>query len=56
LKDKAKKTKFINEYDKKGKLVRFAQSKGFEFEVINIALQSLNSNKMNFQVEPYGEY
>jgi regulatory protein len=40
LKDKAKKTKFVNEYDKKGKLVRFAQSKGFEFEVINIALKS----------------
>jgi regulatory protein len=48
LKDKAKKTKFVNEYDKKGKLIRFAQSKGFEFEVINEALQSLNSNKMDF--------
>lgn len=38
LKDKAKKTKFINEYDKKGKLIRFAQSKGFEYESINEAL------------------
>jgi regulatory protein len=41
LKDKAKKTKFVNEYDKKGKLIRFAQSKGFEFEVINEALKSV---------------
>jgi regulatory protein len=41
LKDKAKKTKFVNEYDKKGKLVRFAQSKGFEFEAINEALKSI---------------
>jgi regulatory protein len=41
LKDKAKKTKFVNEYDKKGKLIRFAQSKGFEFEVINEALKSI---------------
>jgi regulatory protein len=56
LKDKAKKTKFVNEYDKKGKLVRFAQSKGFEFEAINVAMQTLNSNKMDFKEEPYGEY
>jgi regulatory protein len=41
LKDKSRKTKFVNEYDKKGKLVRFAQSKGFEFEVINEALKSI---------------
>jgi regulatory protein len=41
LEDKAKKTKFVNEYDKKGKLVRFAQSRGFEFEVINEALKSI---------------
>jgi regulatory protein len=41
LKDKAKKTKFVNEYDKKGKLIRFAQSKGFEFEVINEALKAI---------------
>jgi regulatory protein len=41
LKDKEKKTKFVNEYDKKGKLIRFAQSKGFEFEVINEALKSI---------------
>jgi len=42
LKDKARKIKFANEYDKKGKLIRFAQSRGFGFEVINEALQSLN--------------
>jgi regulatory protein len=48
LKDKAMKTRFVNEYDKKGKLIRFAQSKGFEFEMINEALQSLNSNKIDF--------
>lgn len=41
LKEKATKSKFVNEYDKKGKLVRFAQSKGFEFEVINEALKSI---------------
>lgn len=56
LKEKATKTKFVNEYDKKGKLVRFAQSRGFEFEVINVALQSLNSKKKDFQGEPYGDY
>jgi regulatory protein len=39
LKEKSKKTKFINEYDKKGKLIRFAQSRGFEFEAINDALK-----------------
>jgi regulatory protein len=38
LKDKSRKTKFINEYDKKGKLIRFAQSRGFGFEEINEAL------------------
>jgi len=42
LKDKVKKTKFINEYDKKGKLVRFAQSKGFEFDVISQALKIIS--------------
>jgi regulatory protein len=42
LKDKARKIKFVNEYDKKGKLIRFAQSRGFGFEVINEALKSLN--------------
>ena len=42
LNDKARKTKFINEYDKKGKLIRFAQSKGFEMEAINEALKRLS--------------
>jgi len=41
LKDKARKTKFKNEYDKKGKLFRLAQSKGFGFEEINEALKSI---------------
>ena len=41
LNDKARKTKFINEYDKKGKLIRFAQSKGFEMEAINEAMKRL---------------
>jgi len=41
LHDKARKTKFSNEYDKKGKLIRFALSKGFGFEVINEALKSI---------------
>ncbi len=41
LSDKLKKTKFVNEYDMKGKLVRFAQSRGFEFETIGKALTEL---------------
>jgi regulatory protein len=41
IKEKVRKTKFINDYDKKGKLIRFAQSRGFEFEVINEALKSV---------------
>jgi regulatory protein len=39
--EKSKKTRFINEYDKKGKLMRFAQSRGFEFETINEALKTI---------------
>jgi len=39
--DKARKTKFINDYDKKGKLTRFAQSRGFEFEVIKEVLKAV---------------
>lgn len=41
LGDKSKKTKFVNEYDRKGKLVRFAQSRGFEFDTIEKALAEL---------------
>ena len=41
LNDKLKKTKFVNEYDMKGKLVRFAQSRGFEFDTIEKALAEL---------------
>lgn len=41
LGDKSKKTKFVNEYDRKVKLVRFAQSRGFEFDTIEKALDEL---------------
>jgi regulatory protein len=41
LRDKTKNTKFVNEYDRKAKLVRFAQSRGFEFEAIEKALTQL---------------
>lgn len=41
LEEKARKTKFINEFDKKGKLMRYAQGKGFEFDLINQALKSI---------------
>jgi len=34
LVEKAKKTKAVNQYDKKAKLFRFAQSRGFESELI----------------------
>jgi regulatory protein len=42
LRDKARKTKFVNEYDKKAKLYRFAQSRGFESEVIGTALKKID--------------
>lgn len=38
LTEKARKTKFLNDYDKKGKLTRFAQSRGFEYNLILKAL------------------
>lgn len=41
LKEKARKTKFVNDYDKKGKLTRFARGRGFEFEIINEVLKTL---------------
>jgi regulatory protein len=41
LGDKSKKTKFVNEYERKGKLVRFAQSRGFEYDTIEKALAEL---------------
>ncbi|HNW51433.1 MAG TPA: regulatory protein RecX [Prolixibacteraceae bacterium] len=41
LTDKSKKIRFVNDFDRKGKLTRFAQSKGFEFEVINEVLKSI---------------
>jgi regulatory protein len=41
LRDKARKTKFVNEYDKKAKLYRFAQSRGFEYEVIGRAISGI---------------
>jgi regulatory protein len=42
LKEKAHKTKSVNEYDLKGKLYRFAQSRGFEYEVIGTALKNID--------------
>lgn len=44
LREKARKTKFMNEYDKKGKLYRFAQSRGFENEAIGTALKNIDKN------------
>jgi len=41
LTEKVRKAKFINEYDKKGKLTRFALSHGFEYDLISKTLQSL---------------
>lgn len=41
LTEKARKTKFVNEFDKKGKLTRFARGRGFEFELINKVLESI---------------
>ncbi len=43
LREKTRKTKFINEYDKKGKLYRFAQSRGFENEAIGTALKNIDA-------------
>jgi regulatory protein len=42
LREKARKTKFVNEYDKKAKLYRFAQSRGFENETIGMALKNID--------------
>jgi regulatory protein len=42
LRDKARKTKFANDYDKKAKLYRFAQSRGFESEAIGTALKNID--------------
>lgn len=42
LREKTRRTKFVNEYDKKGKLIRFALSRGFESEAISVALKSID--------------
>ena len=41
IQEKARKTKFKNEFDKKAKLIRFAQGKGFELDLISKALNHL---------------
>ena len=42
LKTKLKGLKFNSEYEKRGKLIRFALSRGFENRVIDTALKALN--------------
>lgn len=41
LKTKSKNLKYKDEYDKKGKLIRFALSRGFELGMVNQALKNL---------------
>jgi regulatory protein len=41
LHEKARKTRFVNEYDKKAKLYRFAQSRGFENEAIGEVMKRM---------------
>lgn len=41
LKQKRKSTSAASEYEMKVKLTRFAQSRGFEYEIINMALREL---------------
>ncbi|MFA9390768.1 MAG: regulatory protein RecX [Prolixibacteraceae bacterium] len=41
LQDKARKTKFESEYERNGKLVRFAQGRGFEYELISKLLKEV---------------
>jgi regulatory protein len=38
IQEKACKVKFKNEFDKKSKLIRFAQGRGFEYDAINKAI------------------
>ncbi len=41
LQEKSKKIKAVNQYDKKAKLVRFAQSRGFESDLIFAAINQI---------------
>lgn len=41
LAEKARKTKFTDAYDRKAKLTRFAQSRGFEYEAIDLAIKRI---------------
>jgi len=43
LKSKLKSLKYGDEYERNGKLIRYAQSKGFEYEQIDCALRQLAS-------------
>lgn len=43
LEEKTRKTKFKNEFDKKAKLIRFAQGKGFEYDLIQKELGKIIS-------------
>lgn len=45
LSQKMKKIKFENEYDKKARLVRFAQGHGFEYDLINLAVEEISSDE-----------
>lgn len=42
ISNKSKKTKSINEYEKKGKLIRFAQGRGFDYESIIKAMEQID--------------
>jgi len=46
LTEKASKTKFADAYDRKAKLMRFAQSRGFEYEAIEIAIKKCDSRTL----------
>jgi len=46
LTEKARKTKFSDAYDRKAKLMRFAQSRGFEYEAIEIAIKKCDSRTL----------
>ena len=41
IEGKARSVKSSNQYDKKAKLIRFAQGRGFEYEIINEVIGSL---------------
>ncbi len=41
LTEKARKTKLTDAYDRKAKLIRFAQSRGFEYEAIDLAIKRI---------------